>query len=286
MRVNHPPTPIEPACRGVTLHSSDAWEPMTRAGALAAATLSYIEPHVQPGISTATLDRLCHDFIRNHGGIPASLGYRGFPGSICTSVNAVICHGVPRTDEYLDEGDILNIDVAVRLDGWHGDTSRMYAVGSAHRSEALNLIEATRQALKHGMDMIEPGITLGDVGHAIETYTKTTGFALARQYCGHGIGTVFHGPPVVPHFGAPGIGIILREGMFLTLEPILCSGEIAAQVLNDGWTTINPAGHLSAQFEHTIGICSNGITVFTDPQAKQAQLLLNDMEGSQRSLKS
>ena len=248
--------------RRITIHSAADFEAMRRAGRLAAETLDYITPYVTPGTTTEQLDRLCHDFIVTRGAIPAPLNYRGFPKSICTSVNHVVCHGIPNDKKRLRDGDVINIDVTVILDGWHGDTSRMFYVGRP-KILATRLIETTFEAMWRGIEAVRPGATLGDVGHAIQTHAEAQGFSVVRDFCGHGLGRVFHEAPSVLHFGDPGDGLVLREGMFFTIEPMINAGRYPVKILEDGWTAVTRDRSLSAQFEHSIGVTADGHEVFT-----------------------
>ncbi len=248
--------------RRITIHSAEDFTAMRAAGRLAAETLDYITPFVQPGVSTEELDRLCHDFIVKRGAIPAPLDYRGFPKSICTSVNHVVCHGIPNERKRLADGDILNIDVTVILDGWHGDTSRMYYAGTP-KVRAKRLVETTFEAMWKGIDQVRPGATLGDVGHAIQVHAEAQGFSVVRDFCGHGLGRVFHDAPSVLHFGEPGDGVVLREGMFFTIEPMINAGRFQVKILEDGWTAVTRDRSLSAQFEHSVGVTADGVEVFT-----------------------
>jgi methionyl aminopeptidase len=244
------------------IHGPEDFEGMRRAGRLAAETLDFVTPHVRTGVSTGELDRLCESFIRDHGAVPAPLGYKGFPKSICTSVNHVVCHGIPDDRKVLADGDTLNIDVTVILDGWHGDTSRMFAVGSAG-VKARKLIEVTYESMMRGIRAVKPGATLGDVGHAIQAYAESHRFSVVRDFCGHGLGKVFHEPPSVLHFGRPGDGPTLQEGMFFTIEPMINAGRYEVKVLADGWTAVTRDKSLSAQFEHSIGVTADGVEIFT-----------------------
>ena len=251
--------------RRITLHGAEDFAPMRAAGRLAAEVLDMITAHVRPGVSTATLDRLCHEFITAHGAVPAPLNYRGFPKSICTSINHVVCHGIPG-DRRLETGDVLNIDITVVLDGWHGDSSRMYCAGPPS-TRAKNLIEVTHEALLRGVRMVRPGATLGDIGHAIQTFVESNRFSVVRDFCGHGIGRKFHEAPNVLHFGRPGEGPVLKPGMFFTIEPMVNAGRPEVKVLDDGWTAVTRDRSLSAQFEHMIGVTEDGIEVFTHSPA-------------------
>jgi methionyl aminopeptidase len=247
--------------RRITLHAPEDFVGMREAGRLAAETLDMIHPHVRPGVSTGLLDKLCHEFILAHGAIPAPLNYRGFPKSICTSINHVVCHGIPG-ERRLENGDVLNIDVTVILNGWHGDCSRMFAAGMPS-TRARNLLDITYDALLRGIAVVKPGKTLGDVGHAIQTFVEGHRFSVVRDFCGHGIGRRFHEPPNVLHYGKPGDGPVLRPGMFFTIEPMVNAGRPEVKVLDDGWTAVTRDRSLSAQFEHMIGVTETGHEIFT-----------------------
>jgi methionyl aminopeptidase len=247
--------------RRITLHRPEDFEPMRRAGRLAAETLDMITPHVRTGVTTATLDELCHNFIVAHGAVPAPLNYRGYPKSICTSINHVVCHGIPG-ERRLEAGDVLNIDVTVVLDGWHGDSSRMYCAGQPS-TRARNLLDVTYESLMRGVAAVRPGATLGDVGHAIQSFVESQRFSVVRDFCGHGIGRRFHEPPNVLHFGKPGEGPVLRPGMFFTVEPMVNAGRAEVKVLDDGWTAVTRDRSLSAQFEHMVGVTEDGVEIFT-----------------------
>ncbi len=247
--------------RRITIHGEEDFAGMRAAGELAARTLDMITPYVVPGVSTGELDRLCHEFILAHNAVPAPLNYRGYPKSICTSINHVVCHGIPG-DKRLLEGDIVNIDVTVILDGWHGDTSRMYGAGQV-ATRARRLLDVTYQALMHGVAVVKPGNTLGDIGHAIQTFVEANRFSVVRDFCGHGIGRTFHAAPNVLHFGRRGEGPVLKPGMFFTIEPMVNAGRPEVKVLDDGWTAVTRDRSLSAQFEHMIGVTEEGCEVFT-----------------------
>lgn len=247
--------------RRITIYGPEDFAGMRAAGRLAAETLDMITPHVRPGVTTAELDRLCHDFIVAHGAVPATLGYRGYRHSCCTSINHVVCHGIPG-ERRLEEADVLNIDVTVILDGWHGDTSRMYAAGTPS-VRAARLMDVTHEALMRGVAAVRPGATLGDVGHAIQAYVEGHRFSVVRDFCGHGIGRRFHEAPNVLHFGRPGEGPVLRPGMFFTVEPMVNAGRPEVKVLDDGWTAVTRDRSLSAQFEHMVGVTEQGCEVFT-----------------------
>lgn len=235
---------------------------MRKAGRLSAEVLDFITRHVAVGVTTEKLDQLCHDYIVGHGAVPAPLNYKGFPKSICTSVNHVICHGIPG-DKKLENGDILNIDVTVILDGWYGDTSRMYYVGDKVPTKAKLLVDATYEAMMEGIRIVRPGATLGDIGHVIQTYAEARRFSVVRDFCGHGIGQVFHCPPSVLHFGEAGEGLRLKQGMMFTIEPMINAGGWEMKVLADGWTAVTKDKSLSAQFEHTVGVTQDGCEIFT-----------------------
>jgi methionyl aminopeptidase len=245
----------------IPLHGPSDFEGMRKAGRLAAETLDFIAPHVQPGITTAELDRLCADFIAERGGISAPLNYRGFPKSICTSINHVVCHGIPG-DKKLVDGDIVNIDVTPIVDGWHGDSSRMYYVGKVG-VKARKLVEVTYEALMRSIETVKPGATLGDIGWAIQSHVEKYRFGIVRDFCGHGLGRIFHEPPNVMHYGKPGQGVELREGMFFTIEPMVNGGRADTKILADGWTAVTKDKSLSAQFEHSIGVTATGCEIFT-----------------------
>lgn len=246
-----------------TLKSAADIARMREAGRLAADVLDMIGEHVKPGISTEELDRLCHEYIVNvQKAVPANLGYKGFPKVICTSVNNVICHGIPSAAKVLRDGDIVNIDVTVIKDGWHGDTSRMYFVGTPSVM-ARRLVEVTREAMFRGIRAVRPGATLGDIGHAIQSYAEAERFSVVREYCGHGIGKVYHDDPQVLHYGRPGEGMVLREGMTFTIEPMINEGARHTRVLPDGWTVVTKDRKLSAQWEHTVAVTADGAEILT-----------------------
>jgi len=245
----------------IPLHGPEDFEGMRKAGRLAAETLDFIGPYVKPGVTTAELDRLCAEFIAERGGISAPLNYRGFPRSICTSVNHVVCHGIPG-DKKLEDGDIINIDVTPIVDGWHGDSSRMYYVGKPG-VKARKLVEVTHEALMRAIEVVRPGATLGDIGWAIQSFVEKHRFSVVRDFCGHGLGRVFHAPPNVMHYGRPGEGLVLKEGMFFTIEPMINAGKADTKILADGWTAVTKDKSLSAQFEHSIGVTATGCEIFT-----------------------
>lgn len=246
----------------ITIHSEQDFIKMRVAGRLAAEILDFITPFVKPGIKTDELNTLCHDKIIENGAIPAPLNYKGFPKSICTSVNHVICHGIPG-DKVLQNGDILNIDVTVIVDGWYGDSSRMYYVGEPP-IKAKRLCQVTYESMLLGIEQVKPGNTLGDIGNAIQTYAEKNGFSVVRDYCGHGIGRVFHTEPSVVHYGKKGQGTVLEEGMFFTIEPMINAGRYETILSkHDGWTVTTRDKSLSAQFEHTVGVTKDGVEIFT-----------------------
>jgi methionyl aminopeptidase len=246
----------------VSIKNPEEIEKMRVAGRLAAQVLEMIGPHVQPGVTTGELDSLCHDFIVNEQqAIPAPLNYRGFPRSICTSVNHQVCHGIPG-DKKLKKGDILNIDVTVIKDGFHGDTSKMFFVGKPTPA-AERLVKVTREAMMVGIEMVRPGVRLGDIGHAIQQYAEARHCSVVREYCGHGIGREFHEEPQVLHYGKPGTGLELQAGMTFTIEPMLNNGKRHVRMLPDGWTVVTKDHSLSAQWEHTVLVTPDGVEILT-----------------------
>jgi methionyl aminopeptidase len=236
---------------------------MKPAGRLAADTLAMIEPYIKPGIATDEINELVHDYTLKHGGTPAPLNYRGFPKSVCTSVNNVVCHGIPGPKK-LKDGDIVNVDVTTIVNGWHGDTSKTFYVGKA-KIKAKKVTEVSRKALKIGIAAVRPGATLGDIGHAIQSYVEGERCSIVREYCGHGIGREFHEDPQVLHYGKPGEGMELKPGMVFTIEPMVNLGKHDVKLLKDGWTVVTRDKSLSAQFEHTIAITEAGVEVLTLP---------------------
>ncbi|WP_458373368.1 type I methionyl aminopeptidase [Pseudomonas laurylsulfatiphila] len=232
------------------------------AGTLAAEVLAMITPHVKAGVTTDELDRLCHDYIINvQKAIPGNVGYHGFPKTVCTSVNQVVCHGIPSATA-LKDGDILNIDIAVIKDGWYGDTSRMYFVGEPS-AQARRLVKTTYEAMCAGIRVVRPGATLGDIGHAIQTVAEKDGFSVVREYCGHGIGKVYHDEPQILHYGFPGQGRKLEAGMIFTIEPMLNLGKRHVKTLADGWTVVTKDQSLSAQWEHMVAVTDDGFKILT-----------------------
>ncbi len=248
---------------GITIKTPEQIEQMRVAGRLAADVLQMIGPHVKPGVTTEELDRLCHEHIvKVQHAIPANVGYKGFPATICASVNNVICHGIPSPQKVLKDGDIVNIDVTVIKDGWHGDTSRMYFVGQPS-TLAKRLVEVTREAMWRGIRAVRPGATLGDIGHAIQSFAESERFSVVREYCGHGIGQVYHEDPQVLHYGTPQTGIALKPGMTFTVEPMINAGARHTRLMPDGWTVVTKDRSLSAQWEHTIVVTQGGYDVLT-----------------------
>jgi methionyl aminopeptidase len=245
----------------VPLYGPEGFDGLRAAGKLAATTLDMVTPYVLPGVTTDDLNRLCEQFIRAHDAIPAPLGYRGFPKATCISLNTVVCHGIPG-NRRLELGDILNIDVTVILDGWYGDTSRMFTVGAC-KPAAARLIDTTHDALFAGIAAVRPGGTLGDVGWAIQMVAEARRYAVVREFCGHGVGREFHQPPTVLHYGERGRGLVLEPGMVFTVEPMINAGRREVTVLVDGWTAVTRDGSLSAQFEHMVGVTEKGCEIFT-----------------------
>ena len=246
----------------IPLKTPEEQQKLRVAGALAADVLDMIGEHVVPGASTDDIDRICHDYItRVQGTIPANIGYRGYPKTLCTSVNHVVCHGIPN-ERKLKAGDIVNIDVAVIKDGYHGDTSRMYFVGKPPIL-AQRLVEVCKQAMWQAIELVRPGAHLGDVGHAIQTLAEGEGFSVVREYCGHGIGRVYHEDPQVLHYGEAGSGLELRAGMVFTIEPMINAGKRHVRVLPDGWTVVTKDHSLSAQWEHMVLVTPTGHEVLT-----------------------
>jgi methionyl aminopeptidase len=246
----------------VTIKTADEIAKMRIAGRLAAEVLEMIAEHVVAGVTTDDLDRICHDHIVNEQkAVPAPLDYRGFPKSICTSVNHQVCHGIPGSKR-LKKGDILNIDITVIKDGYHGDTSKMFFVGEPSIL-ARRLVKVTQEAMRLGIAQVRPGATLGDIGHAVQNHVETNNYSVVREYCGHGIGREFHEEPQILHYGRPGEGMVLREGMCFTVEPMVNAGKRAIKLLPDGWTVVTKDRSLSAQWEHTVLVTADGHEVLT-----------------------
>ena len=238
-------------------------------GSLAAEALDEVTSYVKPGVTTAKLDKICYEFIRDNGGHSAPLYYRGFPKSSCTSVNHVVCHGIP-ADKYLKEGDIVNIDVTSIVNGWHGDTSRMFFVGEVS-VKSKKLVSATYNSMMKAISIIKSGIYLGDIGEAIQAYVEEKGFSVVRDFCGHGIGKIFHKPPNILHYGKKGEGAKLETGMIFTVEPMINEGLYNTKLLKDGWTAVTKDKSLSAQFEHTVGVTNDGFEIFTKSKKNYEQ---------------
>ena len=247
--------------RSVKIHTEADFIGMRNAGRLAAETLDYITEFVEPGVTTEKLDQICAEYVSDHGAISAPLNYRGYPKSVCISVNHVVCHGIP-SEKVLEDGDLVNIDVTPLLNGWHGDSSRMFFVGDVG-VKARRLVDATYDAMMRGIEVVKPGATVGDIGHAIETFIKPFRYSVVRDFCGHGLGRVFHDAPNILHFGSPGQGVKLMEGMFFTVEPMINIGRPEVKILGDGWTAVTKDRSLSAQFEHSIGVTADGYEIFT-----------------------
>lgn len=245
----------------IRLHGREAFDGMHKAGQLTARVLDALADMVQPGVTTGSLDRFIYEFGADHGGLPATLNYRGYTKSSCTSINHVVCHGIP-DDKPLREGEIVNIDVTYVVDGWHGDSSRMYPVGRVNRS-AERLMEVTYECLMRGIEAVRPGAKTGAIGAAIQTYAEKERCSVVRDFCGHGIGQLFHDAPNILHYGTQNEGVEMREGMIFTIEPMINLGRPHVKVLADGWTAVTRDRSLSAQYEHTVGVTSKGCEIFT-----------------------
>ena len=245
----------------IKIHQKEDFDGMRKVGKLAAELLDLFVTKVEPGVTTESLDKFALEFILDNKATPAPLNYRGFKKSICTSVNHVVCHGIPG-EKVLNDGDVVNIDVTLILDGWHGDTSRMYSAGEPS-IKSKNLINTTYESLMLSLDMIKPGVLLGDLGSFIQNYAEDRNFSVVREFCGHGIGRVFHDEPNILHYGVEGSGIEIREGMFFTVEPMVNAGKPGTKMLPDGWTAVTRDRSLSAQFEHSVGVTADGVEIFT-----------------------
>ena len=241
---------------------SEKFEKMRLAGNLASKTLDMITDHVKPNIDTNKIDKLCYEFIRDNGGHSAPLYYRGFTKSLCTSLNHVVCHGIP-SERILDDGDILNIDVTAIVEGYHGDTSRMFYVGEVS-IKGKKLVDTTYQSMMNAIKILKPGVKLGDIGYEIQSYVEKNGFSVVRDFCGHGVSNVFHESPNILHYGNKNTGLEIKPGMTFTIEPMINAGKFATKLLDDGWTAVTKDKSLSAQFEHTIGITEDGYEIFTE----------------------
>ena len=253
----------------MSIDYKESFEQIKIAGALAAKTLDEVTSYVKPGINTDELDKICYEFIKDNGGYSAPLFYRGFPKSCCTSVNHVVCHGIP-SNKYLSEGDIVNIDVTAIVNGWHGDTSRMFFVGNAS-VKSKNLVSTTYDSMMKAISIIKNGIHLGDIGEAIQTHVEKKGFSVVRDFCGHGIGKTFHLPPNILHYGKKGEGMKLETGMIFTVEPMINEGVYNTKLLKDGWTAVTKDKTLTAQFEHTVGVTKVGFEIFTKSKKNYEQ---------------
>jgi len=247
----------------------ESFEQIKIAGNLAADTLDEVTSYIKPGVTTSKIDKICYEFIKDNGGYSAPLFYRGFPKSCCTSVNHIVCHGIP-TNKYLKEGDIINVDVTAIVNGWHGDTSRMFFVGDVS-VKSKNLVSTTYNSMMRAITIIKSGVNLGDIGEAIQTYVEKKGFSVVRDYSGHCIGKTFHEPPNILHYGKKGEGVKLETGMIFTVEPMINEGIYNTKLLNDGWTAVTKDKSLSAQFEHTIGVTKDGFEIFTKSKKKYEQ---------------
>ena len=241
---------------------SEKFEKMRIAGKVASKTLDMITDHIKPGITTEKIDNMCYEFIKDNGGHSAPLFYRGFKKSVCTSLNHIICHGIP-SDRVLEEGDILNIDVTAIVNDYYGDTSRMFTVGEIS-VKAKNLINSTYESMMNAIKILKPGSKLGDIGYEIQSYVEEKGFSVVRDFCGHGISNTFHEPPNILHYGKKDTGQELKPGMTFTIEPMINAGKYESKLLNDGWTAVTKDKSLSAQYEHTLGITENGYEIFTE----------------------
>jgi methionyl aminopeptidase len=250
--------------QGIIIHSPQDFMGMRKAGLLASQILDDLVGFIKAGLSTNAINNFCHEKILQAGAIPAPLNYRGFPKSVCTSVNHVVCHGIPSDNQILQDGDIVNVDVTVIVDGWHGDTSRTYFVGKKVPLKAQKLVEATYRAMMLGIEQVKPGNRVGDIGFAIESYINKLGYGIVKDYCGHGIGKIFHTKPNILHYGSKNSGETLETGMFFTIEPMInLGGEDTILSKHDGWTVTTKDKSLSAQFEHTIGVTETGYEIFT-----------------------
>ena len=255
----------------IDIKSQDEITALRRSCQLAADVLVMIEPLIKPGLSTGEIDRLCHEYIVAHGAYPSPLGYRGFPKATCTSVNEVVCHGIPSFDRVLKDGDIINVDITTLLGGFHGDTSKTFCVGRASAA-AKQLVDVTRECLDRGVAAVRPGNRVGDIGAAIQAVAEANGCSVVRDFVGHGIGREFHGPPEVPHFGRAGRGVRLRAGMTFTIEPMINAGDWRIEILEDNWTAVTRDGSLSAQFEHTVLVTPDGVEILTLPSGRPERL--------------
>ena len=246
----------------IPIYSKNNFKSMEKAGSLAAKVLDELKNLIKPGLSTLEINNFCHQMIISNDAIPAPLNYKGFPKSVCTSVNHVVCHGIPSQNKILQDGDIINVDVTVIIDGWHGDSSRMFVAGNINK-KIYSLLQTTYECLLIGIKHALPGKNLGDIGFEIQQYAEKNNYSVVRDFCGHGIGKIFHTPPSVLHYGSLGEGPILKPGMIFTIEPMINIGDWRVKILNDGWTAVTKDKSLSSQFEHTIGITETGNQIFT-----------------------
>lgn len=256
---------IVASSRSIRIYDQDGFAGMRKAGQLTATCLDLLTRFVRPGITTQDIDDFVLQFALANDAVPATLNYRGYRKSCCTSINHVVCHGIPN-EKPLKEGDIVNIDVTLIVDGWHGDSSRMYMVGTVKRA-AERLVAVTLESLQRGIAAVRPGATLGDIGHAIQSYAESERCSVVRDFCGHGVGRAFHEPPNILHYGKRGEGAPLKTGMIFTIEPMINLGRPAVKLLSDGWTAVTRDRSLSAQFEHTVGVTSDGVEIFTTSPA-------------------
>ena len=245
----------------INQYNLEDFKKLKKAGEITSQTLDFLEDKIKPGISTNYIDKICVDFLRSKNALSAPLLYKGFPKSICTSVNHVVCHGIP-SEKILNDGDIINVDITSYVEGFHGDASRMYYAGTPS-VKAKKLVETTYQALIKAIKILKPGITLGDIGFEIQNFVEQEGFSVVKDFCGHGVGRLFHEEPSILHYGKKNQGMKIKEGMVFTIEPMINAGSFETKVLNDGWTAVTKDKSLSAQFEHTVGITNNGCEVFT-----------------------
>lgn len=245
----------------IKLHGPEGFAGMRKAGQLAAQALDVLADYVKPGVTTQKLDDVVFEFAMDNNSLPATLNYRGYTKSVCTSINHVVCHGIPN-EKPLREGDIVNLDITLIVDGWHGDTSRMYPVGQINR-KAERLCQITYDCLMKSIDIVKPGATLGDIGHVIQQYAESERCTVVKDFCGHGLGQLFHDVPNILHYGEPGQGTVLKAGMIFTIEPMINLGKPAVKILSDGWTAVTRDKSLTAQFEHSIGVTKDGCEIFT-----------------------
>lgn len=246
----------------ITIKTKEEIELMRKSGRLAAETLNHLEKLLKPGMSTLEVNNICHDFILSHGAIPAPLNYKGFPKSVCTSINQVVCHGIPTNKLKLKDGDILNVDVTTILNGYYGDTNKTFLIGTV-KPEIKKLVDVTRECLDLAIAEVKPGARLGDIGAAIQEHAEKHGYSVVRDFCGHGIGRNFHEDPQILHFGKRGTGMVIKEGMTFTIEPMINLGTYKCLVLEDGWTAVTQDGKHSAQFEHTLAVTKDGVEILT-----------------------